>query len=215
MAYGNSVSFNAGVDKAGSQHPAITALRFYTDFAQPTKDIYTWNDKMGNAFDEFARGKTVFYFGFAYEYPRLKTRAPQIDVEVLPMLQLNDKQPVNIANYWVESVVKKSKHQNEAWEFVAFMTKADNIKNYTAATHRPTPLRAQIKTQSEDLTLAPFASQILNAENWYRGSNIKAASDAFDYMINTYLQPVSGEKSQMQRDRELLNYTARLVQQTM
>jgi hypothetical protein len=95
------------------------------------------------------------------------------------------------------------------------MTKADNIKNYTAATHRPTPLRAQIKTQSEDLTLAPFASQILNAENWYRGSNIKAASDAFDYMINTYLQPVSGEKSQMQRDRELLNYTARLVQQTM
>jgi len=215
MAYGGSVNFSSGVDKSGSQHPAVTALRFYTDFAQPTKDVYTWNDKMGDAFEEFARGKTVFYFGFAYEYPRLKARAPQINVEVLPMLQLNDKQPVNIANYWIESVVKKSKHPNEAWEFVAFMAKSENIKKYTEATHRPTPLRSQIKAQSEDLTLAPFASQALNAENWYRGRNIKVASDAFDYLINNYLQPVSEEKSQFQRDKELLEYTARLVQQTM
>ena len=65
------------------------------------------------------------------------------------------------------------------------------------------------------MTLAPFASQALNAENWYRGRNIKSASDAFKYLINNYLQPVSEEKSQLQRDKELLEYTARLVQQTM
>lgn len=215
MAYGTSVNFANGVREAGVKHPALTALRFYTDFAQQTKEVYTWNEKMGSAFTEFAHGKTVFYLGFASDWPRIKNQAPQLNIEVMPMLQLNEKNPINVANYSVEAVVKKTKHSNEAWEFVAFMTKPENVKKYTEATHQPSPLRNQINEQKEDLTLAPFAGQILNAENWYRGRNSAAAVSAFSSLITTYLQPVGSEKNQMQRDRDLLEYTARLVQQTM
>jgi len=170
---------------------------------------------MCGALTEFAHGKTVFYLGFASDWPRIKSQAPQLNIEVMSMLQLNEKNPINVANYNVESVIKKTKHPNEAWEFVAFMTKPENVKKYTEATHQPSPLRNQINAQKEDLTLAPFASQILNAENWYRGKNSAGAVSAFNNLITTYLQPVGSEKNQQQRDKELLEYTARLVQQTM
>lgn len=215
MAYGASVNFANGVSDAGPNHPALTALRFYTDFAQPTKEVYTWNEKMGSALGEFAHGKAVFYLGFASDWPKIQNQAPQLNIEVMPMLQLNEKNSVNVANYGVEAVVKKTKHPDEAWEFVTFMTKPENIKKYAEATHRPSPLRNQINEQKENPTLAPFAGQILNAENWYRGRNNAAAVGAFNNLITTYLQPVSSEKDQRERDRNLLEYTARLVQQTM
>lgn len=213
MTAGGRVNFAEGVDVAGSKHPAVTALRFYTDFAQPTKEVYAWNDKMGDALEAFTRGKVVFYFGFAYDYPKIKARAPQLNIEVMPMLQLNEKAPANVANYWVESVVKKSKHQNEAWDFVVYMLKPENIKKYCEATLRPTPLRAQIDDQKENVAIAPFAVQVLNAENWYRGKDSVSAEKALTDLITNYLQSTAGE--QKQTDSALLKYAAQVVQQTI
>ena len=33
--------------------PGIEAIKFYLDFASPTKSVYTWNSKMPNSFDAF------------------------------------------------------------------------------------------------------------------------------------------------------------------
>ena len=165
---------------------------------------------MGDALDAFTRGQAVFYFGFAYDYPKIKSRAPQLNIEVMPMLQLNEKAPANVANYWLETVVKKSKHQNEAWDFVMFMTKPENIKKYCEATIHPTPLRSQINDQKENAALAPFASQVLNAENWYRGKDSATAEKAFGDLITNYLLSTAGE--QKQTDSALLKYAARLYQ---
>jgi len=33
--------------------------------------------------DAFVRGKVVFYFGYAYDYPRIKARAPQMNMKIL------------------------------------------------------------------------------------------------------------------------------------
>ena len=213
MTQGGYVNFANGVESAGAKHPAVTALRFYTDFAQPTKEVYAWNDKMGDALEAFTRGQAVFYFGFAYDYPKIKSRAPQLNIEVMPMLQLNEKAPANVANYWLETVVKKSKHQNEAWDFVMFMTKPENIKKYCEATIHPTPLRSQINDQKENAAIAPFASQVLNAENWYRGKDSATAEKAFGDLITNYLLSTAGE--QKQTDSALLQYAAQVAQQTM
>ncbi len=213
MAQGGYVYFANGIDEAGAKHPAATALRFYTDFAQRTKEVYAWNDKMGDAIEAFTRGKAMFYFGFAYDYPKIKSRAPQLNIEVMPMLQLNEKAPANVANYWLETVVKKSKHQNEAWDFIMFMLKPENIKKYCEATTHPTPLRSQINDQKENAAIAPFASQVLNAENWYRGKDSATAEKAFNDLITNYL--LFTADGQGEKDRELLKYASQVVQQTM
>jgi len=214
MSSGNAITFSSGLTNPEPSHPAFKALQFYTDFARPTKEIYTWNDQMENALTEFVRGKVVFYFGYAYDLPRIRARAPQMNLEVLPMFQLSPDDPKNIANYWLESVVKKSKHQDEAWDFVRFIASAQNVKKYTEAVLRPSPYRAHIAEQQENVQLAPFASQSLFAQNWYRGRNVDVATDAFNDLITEYLAPYNTNKP-LERDARLLINAATRVQQTM
>lgn len=216
MTNGRTVAFANGLEKKNVEsHPTMEALRFYTDFARPTKEVYSWNEKMGNALDEFARGKTVFYFGFAYDLPRIRAKAPQMNVDVIPLPQLNEESPSNVASYWVESVVKKSKHQNEAWDFIRFITAPENIKKYTEQVRRPSPLRSQITAQAENPLLAPFATQVLQAKNWYRGRDVDTANSALRTMIREYLQPYGEKVNPAERDANIILKAASVVQQTM
>ena len=216
MTEGNRVAFTAGLDKPQENNATLAALRFYTDFAQPTKEVYCWNESNEDALQAFARGKLTFYFGFSYDYQRIKARAPQMDVEILPIPQLNSSAPVNIANYWVETVSRKSKNANEAWDFIKFITSKENIKKYTEAVRQPSPVRSQVEEQRQDLVLAPFTEYLLQSKNWYRGRDSVAAEKAIKDMLHSYLQPFGGtDKKKLDRDAALVKYAAQLIQQTL
>ena len=125
------------------------------------------------------------------------------------------KTEANVANYWIESVVKKTEHPNEAWDFVRYMTTPANIARYITKTGQPTPLRAQYRAQLEDDDLSSFASQILQAENWYTGKNIDAAEEAIDNLIEGFKEPVGDRVQPSQRDAALIINAARIIQQTL
>lgn len=213
-----AIGFASGFDKAGAAHPTLQALDFYTNFARPTKDVYSWNLEQGNAFDAFARGKTGFYLGFAYDYERLKNRAPDLNFGIVPLFQLNKAKPANVANYWLEGVIKKSKNQNEAWDFIRFMANPDNLKKYSEVTKVPSPLRVHLKTEQEDPVLGAFAGQLLVAKNWYKGSDIAATEEAFNIMITTIQKPVDPKltaEQVLKNQAAAVSRAAAVVSQTM
>lgn len=215
VAKGQAITFADGLSQNPETHPAREALRFYTDFARATKEAYTWNETLGNAVDAFVSNRTVFYVGYSYDYDRIKARAPQMNLEVIPLPQLNPSAPVNIANYWIESVVKKSKNQNESWDFIRFLTTPENIQKYTESTRRPTPLRSQIQAQTELPALEPFVQGLLTADNWYRGRENDVANSVMKNLITQYLQPYGENQAPEERDAQLISNAASLVQQTM
>jgi multiple sugar transport system substrate-binding protein len=216
MSQNGQVTFSGGLNpQSYGDHPVVKALNFYVDFARPNKDVYSWNEKQNNALEEFVRGKAAFYFGFAYELSTVKARAPQMNLEILPMFQLSEGAGINVANYWIESVVKKSKHQNEAWDFIQFITNPERVKIYTERTRRPTPFRDQIEQQSADILLAPFVENILNSGNWYRGRNYEVAKEAMKNLIERYREPYNGQKQETTYRVELIEAAARIIQQTM
>lgn len=215
MARNNSVGFASGLAKSDYSHPSLQALRFYTDFANSGKEVYTWNKKMGDALSAFVQGKTAFYFGYAFDRARIFARAPGMKLQVIPVPQLNKANPVNVSNFWMQSVVKDSKHQNEAWDFIRYMSTAEKVKEYTDKTGQPSPYRAHNKTQVENPVLAPFATQVLFAKNWYNGRNVDAAEQAFNVMVEGFLEPYKEKEKPLDRDRELIINAARVVQQTM
>lgn len=215
ISSGNNVTFASGVSEDNAAtHPSVQALNFYTDFADPTKEVYTWNDSMENAFDAFVRGKSVFYIGYAYEADTIASRAPQMTVDVIAIPQLNPGDPANVANFWIQSVVKNSPHQDEAWDFIRYITTPSKVLQYSQRTGQPSPYRTHIKDQSEDIILGPFASQLLYAENWYRGKNIAAASVAIENLIEAYREPYPSTVSPGERDAALLKNAAKVIQQT-
>jgi len=114
----------------------------------------------------------------------------------------------------VETVTAKSDAQNEAWDFVRYITDPAQVARYVEKTGQPSPIRAQVRTQQEDPLLAPFVSQILVARNWYHGNDGRAAADAITNMIGASHLPPRADSNEIRRDVELLQQASFQIQQT-
>jgi multiple sugar transport system substrate-binding protein len=167
--------------------PGAEALTFYSDFANPEKEVYTWNDRMPASLEAFVRGQTAYFFGYAYHLPLIKARNPNLKFSVNPFPQIEGNTPVAYANYWVESVSKKTKFPNEAWDFIQFITDQKNVDKYLTATRKPPSLRSLMKLQVNDLELAAFGDQLPFAKSWYHGNDAIATENAFADMIKQVL----------------------------
>lgn len=204
---GGQAQFNQGGASAD-------VMNFYTDYANPARDTYAWSSDQGEALDAFVNGKVGFFFGYSYHLPVIKARAPQLDFRILPLFQLNPDKPINVANYWVQTVTAKSKHQNEAWGLINFLAHSKATKDYLDKTNRPTALRAYIADQKTKLELEPFVDQILIAKNWYRGADYAAAKKAISDMISQWLQPVGDVNRPEEIQNNILNQGSAKVNQT-
>ena len=179
--------FAEAVSGAGGRTlPAADALRFYTDFANPTKEVYTWDKSFGSSFDAFVSGQTAFFFGYSYHAPLIEAQAQKLEVEIAPMPQITDdlRARINYGNFWVESVSKKSENTDWAWDFVQFAADETNVESYLDQARKPTALRSLVLTQAEAFDIAVFADQVLSAQSWYNGANASAAEEALEEMVD-------------------------------
>lgn len=177
-------TFNRPLADDPNYFPGAEALRFYTDFANPTKETYTWNEKMPNSLEAFIQGRLAFFLGYSYHLPIIKTQAPKLnfDLAKVPQIEKTLKE-VNFANYWVETVSQKTKYPNEAWTFLSFATQAQQAKTFLERAKKPTAHRALIKDQLTDFDLEVFASQSLTADSWYRGKDWAKVEETFAEII--------------------------------
>ena len=167
--------------------PAYQAISFYTDFANPGKEVYSWNSKQPNSLDAFVQGKVAFYFGYSYDLPTIKARAPKLNLTIAQLPQITGNPVVNFANYWSWTVSKKSKIPDVAWNFLNFMRTPDESQKFIDLAKRPAALRSQLGAQLESEDVGIFASQVLTAQSWYRGADSKAADDALSVLIEQAL----------------------------
>lgn len=163
--------------------PAAQALRFYTDFANPLKEVYSWNEDQENGLIQFVEGEIPFFFGYAYHLPAIRANAPELNLGVSHMPQIGDNPPVNFANYWVEVASKKTEHSNEAWDFIQFISNPENVDSYLDVTQKPTAVVSLIDEQLDDLDIGVFAEQVNSARSWYKGYDIITAEKVFADMI--------------------------------
>lgn len=210
---GGSISFNQNpsTNRNNDYNPGLEALKFYSDFANPVKESYSWNEKLDNSLDMFASGNLAIMFSYSYDLETIKARSPKLNFSVTNFPQIEGTPPTNInfANYWVEVVSKKSKHQNEAWNFIQFMTSPEQARTYLAKTNKPSALKILIPEQSNNDEISVFASQILTARSWYKGMGPEQAETALREMI---LSVTNNPGAKLQ---DIINIAASRVQQTV
>jgi multiple sugar transport system substrate-binding protein len=168
-------------------NPGPEAVRFYTDFANPGKEVYTWNKDFPVSVDSFAQGQTAMMFGYNYHIPYLEfKRQGKLNYGIAKMPQIEGRPEINLASYWVHTVSKKSKNINEAWDFIQFMTtKEKEAEKYLNNTLRPTALRTLIEGQLENDDLEIFADQLLTAKSWYHGNDPQAMENSLIDMVES------------------------------
>lgn len=173
----------------------LDALSFYTDFANPTKQVYGWNKDQPNSFDAFTSGKTAFFFGYSYHAPLIRAAAPKLPFAISTLPQIEGAKVVNYANYWIDTVAKSSKNSNFAWDFIQFETNADQAAIYIKTAQKPPARRALINSQMQDEILSVFASQVLTAKSWYKGNNAVVAENALLDLITASLAGEDPQKA--------------------
>lgn len=164
--------------------PSYGAVRFYTDFANPGKNVYTWNVDQPNSFDVFTRGTSAFFLGYQYQLPLIRANAPKLNLGITSVPQIQGNPEVNFANYWVWTVSKKTDAPDLAWHFIDYVTGEDGVQLYYEEAPKPTARRAFIEEQLEDADLGVFASQLLTAKSWYKGNDPKVMEQAMIDLIN-------------------------------
>ncbi|OHA55785.1 MAG: hypothetical protein A2388_01885 [Candidatus Veblenbacteria bacterium RIFOXYB1_FULL_43_13] len=189
MMTGGSASFQKPISVQGESYsPGLDALRFYTDFANPSKETYSWSADQINAREAFAAGKLGFVFGYWRDLPNLKAMAPKIRIGLANFPQIEGSfQTSYYANYFIETVLKQSTHQTEAWDLIQFITTPAEAKKYLESAKQPTAQREFVTAQIADEDLGIPAAQVLTAKTWYRGYDFTSTQGVFQDMIKQVL----------------------------
>jgi len=187
---GGTATFDRFTPETAGQEltPGAAALVFNNDFANPEKEVYTWNDKMPDSLEAFVEGRTAYFFGYSYHLAQIRAMNPRLNFSMTSFPQIEGNKAVYYANYWLEVVSKKSTHRDEAWDFVKFITSADQAQKYLNVTGKPTALRSLVNSQLENLDLSVFAAQLPSTRSWYHGLDAPAAEQAFLDMIRQMLR---------------------------
>lgn len=67
--------------------PGQAAVRFYTSFANPAQQSYTWNSSLPDSQQYFVQGKLALYLGYASELSYLQQANPNLSFDVAKIPQ--------------------------------------------------------------------------------------------------------------------------------
>ncbi len=190
---------------------AERALTFYTDFANPIKKVYTWNQNMHYSIDSFYEEQTAMMFNYSHQIEIIKSRAPYLNYRIAKMPQIDpvSGKVINYANYWGGTVWKGSKFVEQAWGFLRYMTTSpQNLKKYLSYSKRPTPRKDMVNQERLDLELGVFAEQALSASSFYQ-KNPVAIETAFANMIDNVVFGRYNINEALKKAEDELNATIR------
>lgn len=152
---------------ASQEFPGAKALEFYTSFANPKNQNYTWNGSMPSAQRAFAEEKTAMLVDYPSAGREIKRINPNLNFTQTLIPQVEETgHPVNFASYFTFSVNRNSQNAAAAWDFILFLLNKDNSASYFEKTRKTSALLDKI---SED-------SPILTAKSWFVPDPEKADS---------------------------------------
>lgn len=204
---------------AFNQSAGLTALNFYTSFAQSQKTTFSWDGNQTNALDAFTQGKVAYYFGTLAD--RTKIEASGINWSVSQMLHLSSQgdndaasgstRYIDVARYPVLMVSKASSSSGratQAWSFLQFASQSANVPDYLDVTGGLSAQKSLLTKQKDDPKFAIYAGQLLTARTWYHGT---AGSSLDQYFKDLITSVVSGRSSA----QEALNLAADQINSTL
>lgn len=173
------------------EHPGLTGLNQYLQYAKPLSPLYTWNENQDYSFDEFAQEKVGMVFSYAYALPTIRSKNPKMQLGIVPAPQItNSNVNTTFANYWLNVPAKEGSDPATAWDFITFATNTENDKLYSSLANKPVSRRDLVNTELNDADLGTFAEQNLYATSWYQFD-----VNQYDFILNTMLtEALSGKK---------------------
>ena len=154
-------------DPVGFKPVGLTALEYYTDFSNPAKSVYAWNDNQFYSVDAFVTERTAMMFNYSHHIQTIRAKAPRLNFGVALMPQPEGASiRVDYANYFAPAVSGSSKNKTAAWRFLVYLASKEGALSFLRESSRPAARRDLIDFQKTDPDLGIFAKQSLTARSW-------------------------------------------------
>ncbi|MEI8338107.1 MAG: extracellular solute-binding protein [bacterium] len=165
---GNLVSTVSTISSGSQTNPTEAALSFYTQFANPSSIAYSWNRSLANSDEQFLRGKSATYLGFASEYFTLASENPNLnfDVSVIPQAQ-GVVNSLTYARVYGVAILNTSKVQQDALTSAEALVSANFMSYFTQDTNLPSVRIDQLGVQSPSSFGEVFRRSVLIGKDWF------------------------------------------------
>ncbi len=144
-----------------------SALRFYTDFSNPTSPLYSWNRSMASDKNSFVGGTLAVYFGKASELRNIREKNPNLNFDVSYFPQLRDSTvrvvPASLSGL---AVLKNSKNLAGSLAVIRKLSDADSAKKWSDISLLPPLRRDLLANKPSDSFLSIFYDSALWAKGW-------------------------------------------------
>lgn len=145
-----------------SAKPAEETLKFFLEFSNPLKSVYSWNKSMPFSLTAFTGGELSIYFGFASEIPLVQKMNPNLNFDIANIPQVEGSgTTLTYSNMYALAIPKTTKNFQGA-----FYT-ASQLANGPLA--GPFSLVAGLSPVRRDL-LAPTASVTKFSDVYYKSA---------------------------------------------
>jgi len=179
--------FSSALGGNNNKYDLGSILKFYTDFADPLKNVYSWNKSFSNSRDAFSKEDLAFYFGYASELQSLVNKNPNQNFLVASMPQIrNGTFKLTSAHTTGIAISSFSKNFNTAFVAAGLMSNSDFASKFANALGVTPARRDLLKTVPTDAYLPTFYASAFYAKAWLDPSP-KDTMDIFRGMVEKVL----------------------------
>lgn len=175
LQHGGSITAN---DNSGQLVPALAsrggvsveatedALRFFTQFSNPSEKYYSWNRSMPDSRKSFVAGNLALYIGFESEGPIIQGMNPNLNFAVSPIPQVRDSGKVlNTARVYALAISRTGKNQTGADAIARFLASPEISPNLSVVFGMSPALRDVLARPSQGEE-ALFNRETLISRSW-------------------------------------------------
>lgn len=148
--------------------PSITpVLRFYTDFADPVKSIYSWNRALPESKQAFLAGDLAVYFGLSSELSDIQTKNPNLNFDVAVVPQIRDY-PLRLTFGKTQgvAVLNVSPQKDLAFYVAKFITTPKATALFAEANKKISPSREALAIIPTDSIKKIFYDSTIISKSW-------------------------------------------------
>jgi len=173
-AYGNYKSTLYSSVSGQSMVPAVSAMNFYTEYANPKKTVYSWNRSLPSSKQFFLAENLALYFGFASEYNDIKQKNPNLNFDVAMMPQTVDaKNKVTFGRMYGFSLMKSSPNIVQAYQMISLLTGKQAATVFAKVSDFAPVRRDLISEGTKDSVKTIFYSSALISRAWLDPDMVK------------------------------------------
>ncbi len=165
--------------------PVVSALDFYTGFANQVSDRFSWTRTLPSTLDMFLAGKSAFYIGRGSELFTIQSRNPNLNFDVTSLFQTDGAvRPITYGAFSGIGLVKTSPNFTASYSALGMLTSKEFVQYLSGVLALPPARRDVLLTNQQNPYVQVYFQAALSAFTW-PDINESATEGIFRDMIRT------------------------------